>query len=94
MSDSVDKSLFVELDGKMQRLMDGIDSVKDKQDLMAEDISKIKEAVYNPDEGLYARLRNLEQWKESTSKVQWLVSSGVIMLMVKMFWDVMMAGGA
>tara|TARA_B100000579_G_C22043997_1_gene493976 strand:- start:12 stop:362 length:351 start_codon:yes stop_codon:yes gene_type:complete len=63
MSDNVDKTLFVELDGKMQRLMDGIDSVKEKQDVMADDIAKIKEAVYNPDEGLYARIRELEGYK-------------------------------
>ena len=61
---------------------------------MCDDISKIKEAVYNPDSGLYARLRSLEEWKESQSKIQWVVTSGVIMLMVKMFWDVMMSGGA
>ncbi len=60
---------------------------------MAVGIEKIKEAVYNPDSGLYARLRALEQWKESQSKVQWLVTSGVIMLIVKMLWDTMLAGG-
>tara|TARA_R100000315_G_scaffold57240_1_gene31845 strand:- start:309 stop:593 length:285 start_codon:yes stop_codon:yes gene_type:complete len=85
---------LIELNGKLERLLNGIDSLSANQERMSDDISKIKEAVYNPDEGLYARLRNLEQWKESTSRFQWLVSSGVIMLMVKMFWDVMMAGGA
>jgi hypothetical protein len=61
---------------------------------MCEDISKIKEAVYNPDEGLYARLRALEQWKDNTSKAQWLVSSSVLILMVKMFWDAVIQGGS
>ena len=83
-----------ELNAKLERLINGIDTLHANQERMSDDISKIKEAVYNPDEGLYARLRNLEQWKENTSRFQWLVSSGVIMLMVKMFWDVMMAGGA
>ena len=85
---------LIELNGKLERLLNGIDSLSANQERMSDDISKIKEAVYNPDEGLYARLRNLEQWKESTSRFQWLVSSGVIMLMVKMFWDVMIVGGA
>ena len=85
---------LIELNAKLERLINGIDTLHANQERMSEDISKIKEAVYNPDEGLYARLRNLEQWKESTSRVQWLVSSGVIMLMIKMVWDVMMAGGA
>ena len=85
---------LIELNAKLERLINGIDTLHANQERMGDDISKIKEAVYNPDEGLYARLRNLEQWKESTSRIQWMVSSGVIMLMVKMLWDVMMAGGA
>ena len=85
---------LIELNAKLERLINGIDTLHANQERMGDDISKIKEAVYNPDEGLYARLRNLEQWKENTSRVQWLVSSGVIMLMIKMVWDVMMAGGA
>ena len=42
-----------------------IDTVKDKQEEMAEDIAKIKEAVYNPDSGLYARLRELEKLEKN-----------------------------
>ena len=32
----------------------------DKQDELADNISKIKEAVYNPDTGLYARLSRFD----------------------------------
>jgi adenylosuccinate lyase len=85
---------LIELNAKLERLLNGIDSLSANQERMCEDISKIKEAVYNPDSGLYARIRALELWKESTSRVQWLVTSGVIMLIGKMFWDVMVAGGA
>ena len=66
------------LDGKLTRMLDTIEAVKDRQDGMADDLTKIKEAVYNPDEGLYARLRELEQWKESQSKIQWAVITTVI----------------
>jgi len=85
---------LIELNAKLERLLSGIDSLGINQERMCEDISKIKEAVYNPDEGLYARLRALELWKSNTSKVQWLVSSSVLMLMVKMFWDAMVQGGS
>ena len=85
---------LIELNAKLERLLSGIDTLGINQERMGEDISKIKEAVYNPDEGLYARLRALEQWKENTSKVQWLVSSSVVILMVKMFWDAMIRGGS
>ena len=33
-----------------------------------ENVKKIKEAIYNPDQGLYARVRDLEQWQQSVSK--------------------------
>jgi|TARA_R110000765_G_scaffold312870_1_gene405876 hypothetical protein len=85
---------LIDLNAKLERLLNGIDSLGINQERMCEDISKIKEAVYNPDEGLYARLRALELWKDNTSKVQWLVSSSVLMLMVKMFWDAMVQGGS
>jgi hypothetical protein len=74
-------------------LLSGIDSLGANQERMCEDISKIKEAVYNPDSGLYARLRSLEEWKTNTSRVQWIIGSGVLMLIGKMFWDVMIRGG-
>ena len=85
---------LIDLNAKLERMLNGIDSLSVNQERMGEDISKIKEAVYNPDEGLYARLRALEQWKDNTSKVQWLVSSSVLILMVKMFWDAMIRGGS
>ena len=85
---------LIDLNAKLERLLNGIDSLGINQERMCEDISKIKEAVYNPDEGLYARLRALEQWKDNTSKAQWLVSSSVLILMVKMFWDAVIQGGS
>ncbi len=59
-----------------------IERMSERQDEMLEDVRKIKEAVYNPDSGLYARLRALEQWKESQSKVQWMIVTSIIGLMI------------
>ena len=63
--------LVTELNGKLQRMVDGIEVVKERQEMMAGDISKIKEIVYNPDEGIYARLKELENWKKTQTKVTW-----------------------
>lgn len=63
-------------------MLQSIDTVKEKQDEMADDISKIKEAVYNPDSGLYARLRELENWKQTSSRIIWMVVTAVISLAV------------
>jgi len=75
-------TLQLEMNGKLQRMMDGIDSLKERQEEMAEDVSKIKEAVYHPDEGLYARLRELEQWKKSSSKIIWMLTAGILSLLM------------
>ena len=77
MSDEIQVDL-IQLDGKLQRMMDGIETVKDRQEHMASDILKIKEAVYNPDEGLYARLRELESWKANQSRLMWIVITAVV----------------
>ena len=81
---------LVELNTKLERLLSGIETLGTNQERMSEDISKIKEAVYNPDEGLYARLRAIEQWKESMTKIQWMVISVVVMMALKQIWEVMM----
>lgn len=74
------KVTFAEIDGKFKQIMNKIDSVKDKQDEMAEDIGKIKEAVYNPDSGLYARLRELESWKDTSERLIWIIITSVVAL--------------
>ncbi len=86
---SEDKQQFTELDMKMERLMDGINSIKDKQEEMAQDIAEIKTAVYDPDQGLYARIRSLEMWKESSAKIQWIVITTIVGLATATVWNVM-----
>ena len=73
---------IVELNVNFEKLITSIDVLKQKQDLVADDISKIKEAVYNPDEGLYARIRELETWKKGMSRVVWALSAGIASLIL------------
>jgi len=82
----VKKVDIIELDGKLTRLCDGIEGIRTCQSRMSEDIGKIKEAVYNPDEGLYARLRNLEQWKETSSKITWVILTSIVGLATATVW--------
>ena len=79
MSDSdLSKDLVVELTRKIDKLCLTIETVKERQDEMLENVSKIKEAVYNPDEGLYARIRALEAWKNTSSKILWTLFTAVV----------------
>ena len=68
----------LELNGKLERMMDGIDALKEKQNEMADGIDKIKEAVYNPDQGLYARIRALEAWQSTSSKMIWTLFTALV----------------
>ena len=78
--------VLAEMSSKMETLLI-------KQEEMAVHVGKIKEAVYNPDEGLYARLTKLdsrllalEKWKENNSKVLWVVISIGVGLILTTAW--------
>ena len=86
-----DTSVLIQLNGKIEKMMHGINSVKDKQDEMADDIVKIKEAVYNPDEGLYVRLRELEAWKKSSAKLIWIIITALVGLSTASLWSMMVS---
>lgn len=83
------KEAITALDKKVDRMLSSIENLKEKQDDVAKDISKIKEAVYHPDEGLYARIKILETWKENQSKVSWIAMTAIIGLAVKQLWDLL-----
>tara|TARA_R100001244_G_C5087082_1_gene115461 strand:- start:155 stop:439 length:285 start_codon:yes stop_codon:yes gene_type:complete len=79
--------VMTEIVTKMQVLLD-------KQDELAENISKIKEAVYDPDKGLYARLSkldsrldSLEEWKDNNGKILWIVITVGVGLVLSTTWQ-------
>ena len=77
----------------LAELTSRIEILIDKQEELAENVSKIKEAVYNPDEGLYARLNRLdarllglESWKNNNTKILWIVITVGLGLVVTTAW--------
>lgn len=72
------QDLNLEIQSKLDRICNGMEVMSDKQEEMSEDIAKIKEAVYNPDQGLYARLRELESYKQTSSRMIWTLFTTVI----------------
>jgi hypothetical protein len=77
----------------LAELTSRIEILIDKQEELAENVSKIKEAVYNPDEGLYARLNRLdarllglEAWKNNNTKILWIVITVGLGLVVTTAW--------
>lgn len=67
--------LCVRITSLEEKLLSAIDIINNNQSKMGEDVSKIKEAVYNPDVGLYARLRVVEEEKKRSTKLGWLILS-------------------
>tara|TARA_Y100000592_G_scaffold99255_1_gene174646 strand:+ start:17838 stop:18107 length:270 start_codon:yes stop_codon:yes gene_type:complete len=75
---SGDHEYILELQSKLDKVCNGIDMMQGKQEEMSDHIAKIKEAVYNPDQGLYARLRELETWKQTSSRMIWTLFTTVV----------------
>ena len=92
MSDKMNTSTaveFTELKGQLQRIEDAIMTMKEKNEEMADDITKIKEAIYNPDQGIYSRLKELEAWKASMSRVLWLLATGALGSLGVALWEIL-----
>ena len=83
------KEAFIRLESQLERMMDGIDVVKGDLEAMAEDISKIKEAVYNPDEGIYTRIRSLEAWKSTSTRITWIMFTSIVGLASLGLWQLL-----
>lgn len=77
MSEEEIKIDIVELGGKIDRMIDNLHAVRERCDEIAVCVNKVKKAVYEPDQGLYARLRELEQWKEQASKFLWVITTSL-----------------
>jgi hypothetical protein len=67
-------------------MADNLEVVRDRCEEIAICVNKVKKAVYEPDQGLYARLRELEQWKAQTSRVLWVITTSVIGLATATVW--------
>ena len=68
-------------------MKNNLERMAEKQGEMHEDVKKINEAIYNPEEGIYARLKAIETWKESISKVIWTIGTGFIALILNTLYQ-------
>lgn len=82
------------LDGKIDRLTDSVEAIKDTQMEMNEKVTNIEKAIYNPDEGLYARIKqqeaeivDLKEFKANITKFLWIITSGMTGILIKFAFD-------
>lgn len=86
MSEEEIKIDIVELGGKIDRMIDNLHAVRERCDEIAVCVQKVKKAVYEPDQGLYARVREMEQWKEQASKFLWVITTSIVGLITATVW--------
>tara|TARA_Y100000593_G_C4064232_1_gene215937 strand:+ start:151 stop:426 length:276 start_codon:yes stop_codon:yes gene_type:complete len=72
-----------------QKLLSGIDSIKDNQQEAVDAIVDIKEAIFDPDKGLFARVKEVETWKETSSKLLWIITTSTVGLVLAQIFKVM-----
>ena len=72
-----------------QKLLSGIDSIKDNQHEAVVAIVDIKEAIFDPDKGLFARVKEVETWKQTSSKLLWIITTSTVGLVLAQIFKVM-----
>jgi hypothetical protein len=72
-----------------QKLLSGIDSIKDNQHEAVVAIVDIKEAIFDPDKGLFARVKEVETWKQTSSKLLWIITTSTVGLVLAQILKVM-----
>ena len=85
--------LATEVKASLDVLTLKMDDIKEKQEEVVTVINRVEKSLYEPDLGLYARVRDLEQWKKSQSKIMVIVGSTTLSMaayFVKTFVEFMM----
>tara|TARA_Y100000356_G_C11028152_1_gene167044 strand:+ start:230 stop:514 length:285 start_codon:yes stop_codon:yes gene_type:complete len=93
MEDNQFKILATEVKAGLELLSVKMDDIKEKQEEVASIVNRVEKSLYEPDQGLYARVRDLEQWKKNQSKMMAMVGTATISMMVyfaKTFVEFMM----
>ena len=74
--------LATEVKASLELLSVKMDDIKEKQDEMTSIVNRVEKSLYEPDQGLYARVRDLEQWKKNQSKMMAMVGTATLSMVV------------
>jgi|688.fasta_scaffold301474_5 hypothetical protein len=61
------KDSIASIDKKVDRMMNLINNLKERNDDIGKDISRIKDNLYDPNDGLFTKVRDLDSQKHVTS---------------------------
>ena len=86
-----DRKEFELIHNKIDNITQSIDELRKEMDTahakVDQNLSFVKENLFNPHEGLWAETKLNTQFRESTSKWRTVIGTGVIGLMAKHIWD-------
>ena len=82
MEDTQIQLLVTEVKASFDVLSVKMDDIKEKQEEMTSIINRVEKALYEPDQGLYARVRDLEQWKKSQEKKMMAIATATLSMVV------------
>tara|TARA_Y100001937_G_scaffold125802_1_gene193414 strand:+ start:159 stop:443 length:285 start_codon:yes stop_codon:yes gene_type:complete len=74
--------LATEVKASLELLSVKMDDIKEKQEEMTSIVNRVEKSLYEPDQGLYARVRDLEQWKKNQSKMMAMVGTATLSMVV------------
>jgi len=74
--------LATEVKASLDLLAVKMDDIKEKQEEVAAIVNRVEKSLYEPDQGLYARVRDLEQWKKNQSKMMAMVGTATISMVI------------
>ena len=72
-----------------QKLLSGIDSIQDNQQEAVAAIVDIKEAIFDPDKGLFTRVKDVENWKNTSSRLLWIITTSTVGLVLAQIFKIM-----
>lgn len=61
------KGSIADIDKKIDRMMNIINNLKEKNDDIGKDISRMKDSLYDPNDGLFTKVRDLDSQKHTIS---------------------------
>ena len=85
------------LKGTLIEINHELKSMVQKQEELHSDIRDVKSAIYNPDSGLYSRIRDaderikdLEKWQGNVTKILWTIATTVTGLVAATIYKLIM----
>ena len=77
------------IENTLVRMEHILENIAQMQTEARQNMVEVRDAVYHPDNGLYARVKDLEQWQNGAKKIIWSGGLSILALVTKTFYDLL-----